>query len=366
MQGKVDKGQEELGQSYQKSLAAKLQEYQQKSSENGLQAAQEAMTSDYGPLSTMGKADYERLQKAMMPRTVGSELVEYDPNSRQVNSLYNAGPQYGDVQQVTTDKEGRPIKGQIDEKSGLVKYASAQGSGIQINTRDSADVAFDKALGSKQVGIISDSYEKTLAAGKSLDSLDAAGKMIEAGIKTGAASEIQMGVAKWADALGMQPPDPEVGMTEAYRSNMAKETLNLIKGMTPVSNTDLAFTEKASGGDTGTTEEGLLRIINLARVTAANVALEHQRIMGTTKDDAGNIPSRLRIFDVPVPELEAPEGEQAALEAGAPYYFDKKAGKYRITKPQKPKTAEERLLQAKPSRIDPDGMPVYKLEDLLK
>lgn len=369
MEKGYQKGTADLEKKYQESLAAKLAEYQQKASVNGLQAAQEAMTSEYEPLKAMGKADYERLQKAMAPQKLGTELIEYDPNSKQVNSLYNAGPKYSDVQNVATDKEGRPIQGQIDEKSGLVRAVPGQSAGIQINTRDTADIAFDKALGEKQIGIISDSYEKTLAAGKSIENLDAAGKMIEAGIKTGATSDIEMGVAKWAQAIGMQPPDPEVGMTEAYKANMARETMNLIKNLgvgAAISNADLVFTEKASGSDTGITEEGLLGIINLARVGAANVALEHQRIMGTTKDESGNIPSRLRIFDVPVPQLEAPEGEQAALESGAPYYFDKKAGKYRITKPTKKPTAEEKLLQVKPSRIDPDGMPVYKLEDLLK
>lgn len=373
MQGKVDQGQQELQQNYQNSLAKAMQEYQAKAQTDPLAAAQGAATSEYDPIRQIAKADYERLQKAMAPRTVGGELVQMDPNTKQVTSLYNTNSQWTPIEEVTTDKEGRPLKGQIDKKSGLVRIAPGQGSGIQINTRDSADVAFDKALGAKQVGIISDSYEKALAAGKSIENLDAAGKMIESGIKTGAASDIQMGFARWAETLGIQPPDPEVGMTEAYKANMARETMNLIKNLgsgSAISNADLTFAEKASGGDTGITEEGLLGIINLARVGAANVALEHQRIMGTTKDETGNIPPRLRIFDVPVPQLEAPEGEQAALEAGAPYYFDPKVGKYRIAKPKTVKQDSVEGIQGiqgvKPIGTNAEGKPQYRLDDLIK
>lgn len=373
MEKDYTKGTQELQGKYQESLSKALQEYQAKAQQDPMAAAQGAMTSEYEPLKQVAKADYERLQKAMTPKVVGGELVSLDPNG-QAKSLYNTNPQYSDIQQVMTDKEGRPVMGQIDKRTNQVKVPGGQGSGIQINTRDTADVAFNKALGDRQVKIISDSYDKTLAAGKTIENLDAASKFLDSGVKTGATSDIEMGLARWGEALGLTPPDPEVGITEGYKANMAKETVNFLKNLgtgAAISNADLTFSEKAMGNDAGLTEEGLRFIVDLGRAGAANVALEHQRIMGTTKGDDGTIPSKLRIFDVPFEAPEAPVGEKAAKEVGSSLYIDEKTGKYRVVRPEIKKQNTEQLKidhyqGVKPVGTNANGLPQYRYEDLAK
>lgn len=362
----AETGSADLQAAYQKALGEQLAAYREKTAADPM-AAQEFMTSEYDPVKQIATKDYERLQKAMAPRVVNDKVVSVQPG-KDTQVLYDGAPKFQD-EVLFTREDGTPVRGQRDTDTGRGYAYGGQGKGIEINTQETAANAFNKKLAGERATIITESYKGAKEAVKVLEAIDAAGQDLEAGVKSGATANIGLQLSKWGQALGLSKVDPEIANTEAYRANMARETMALVKNLgsgTAISNADREFAEKASGGEITLDNATMVRLANIARAASANVLLEHRRIIDASKNSSGALPEDIAVFDIPW-QLDAPEEDM-----GTGIYKDKKTGKYHASAPKKVDAAIEAGLKAqdpyqgaKPIGTNSRGMPQYNLDDLV-
>ena len=207
----------------------------------------------------------------------------------------------GPVQTVARNPDGTPIQAQVTEGTGENKYTPSGGVRVNIDTAQKAGDKFGTELAGKRAEILSKSYDNAMAAKKALAAMDEAKRDLGNGIKSGITSHIDLALAKTAQALGMKA-DPTVVNTESFRSNMARETLNLVKNLgagTGISNADRDFAEKAAGGDIMMDNQSMLRLANIAAAASGNVLAEHQRLVESNADATGALPQDLATFHVP-------------------------------------------------------------------
>lgn len=278
-------------------------------------------------LAQMGKSDQELTQKDLL------SLSGYDPKSRIAAALrrdpsllapetkehvvgnqlvagipggeYNVGfdgrERFGDVGPVARGPNGAPILGQRNNATGEVKFAPGGGTTVNVSTEKKASDAFGVGLAEARVKNLQASYENAQMAVKTLDSVREASKMLDAGIKSGASANVALGIAKWAQALGMDA-DPAVANTETFRASMAQQTLATVKALgagTGISNADREFAEKAAGGSITLDDHTMQRLIDITKLAAANTLVGHKQLMDKNSRGSGAIPEDLRTLEVP-------------------------------------------------------------------
>jgi hypothetical protein len=216
---------------------------------------------------------------------------------------------FSDVGVIGQGADGAPIFGQRNQSTGAAKFAP-QGTSVSVNTGDTGNIAFNKELGKETVSVLKESRDKAKEAAKTIDSLEAAQQDLAQGIKSGAGANIALGLAKWGQALGMDV-SPELVNTEAFKANMARSTMALVKNLgagTAISNTDLIFAKEAAGQDITLDNRSLYRIMNIAKAAAANVLLEHNKLLNKASSQSGADAERLQLLGVPF-NIQAP-GEE--------------------------------------------------------
>lgn len=269
-------------------------------------AVVEAMTSRIPELQAVGKTELAGLLRKpgadyKEHLTQDGTLVRTTADGKVVNMGNFAKPQ---------DKYSAPytIKG-ADGKDLLVrrnetngKVESIGGGGTTVNVGDKVDTEFGKAVSKKRAEQLEKSYESATAASKGLEAISNAADDLDAGIKSGAPAKITLAIAKWGKALGLSD-DPAIINTEAYRANMARETFQLIKNLgsgTAISNTDLVFADKASGGEITLDDASMARLLDIAQAASANVMLENQRLVSTAAKATPEYAGDLEGFRVPI------------------------------------------------------------------
>lgn len=154
----------------------------------------------------------------------------------------------------------------------------------EVNMGDKVGVELGKKLSAKNADMLEKSFEKAQMARNGIQSLDAAAADMDAGIKSGSAAEISLGLAKLAKTFGIDA-DPSIANTEAFRSNMARETFQLIKNLgtgNAISNADLVFAEKAAAGKITLDDGTMRRMIAVAKAGAAQALWDHEKLYGRT------------------------------------------------------------------------------------
>jgi hypothetical protein len=112
---------------------------------------------------------------------------------------------------------------------------------------------------------------------------------------TGAPADINLSIAKWANAAGL-PLDPKVVPTEAFKSYIQSVVAALrpqVEGTGTQSNVELGFLQKAAGADAKLEKGTIQDILNSVEKLNTLAAIEHQKKLLTfTGDD----PNRQRAF----------------------------------------------------------------------
>lgn len=294
-------------------------------------AAIEAITSGIAPLQQLGQSDLSTLGKGALTPKDYLGLSGYDPRSRLAAAMSgnmgvlkpelkthvvgdrifeglpgegytptaDARPSYGPVGTIGTGEGGEPIYGQQEKTTGKAAFAP-KGVKVSVDTGTKAGDKFATELAGKRAEILTKSYDTAMSAQKALDAMGSAEQDMAAGMKSGLTAEIGLGIAKFAKAFGIDA-DPTIANTEAFRSNMARETLNLVKGLgagTGISNADREFAEKASGGSILLDDKAMVRLINVAKAAAGNVLFAHNDLINSNMDASGALPGDLETFRI--------------------------------------------------------------------
>lgn len=368
MQGKVEEGQASLKNDYQKALAEQLTAYKTAAAENP-EAARDYMTSEFDPVKQMATADYERLQKAMAPKVINDKLVSWMPQENKANVLYDGAGKYSPVQTVATTPDGRELLGQIEEGSNQVRVLPGQGKGIEINTGDTADSGLAKAIGPQIMKRLDKSYESANQKRDSVRSLDSATEDLTAGINSGIAAEVTQGLNKVYSLFTGKEVDPAVVNTEAFQNNMKRQVAAVAKSLGPApTDADREFLKQMSGADVTLEPEAILRLLKLAKADAYNSMMDHQGLVDKARNSFQTSPAlqeNLNFYSMDLPEVgNTPESGDV--------YYDEKLKRYRVSPTQPKRTAPQadgvtdQYQGVKPVGTNAQGMPQYRLEDLMK
>lgn len=295
-------------------------------------AATEALTSGVAPLQQLGQMDLQQIGKSVLTPKDLLGLTGFDPKSRLlaamggglgvlaperrehvVNGQIVVGTpdsgyapmadvrdRFGDVGDINKGDDGRPIYGQKNISTGEAKFAP-KGVQVNVDTVQKAGDKFATELAGERAKLLAKSYDNATGASKAIDAIENAENDVSAGIKSGASGQIALGVAKFAKSLGLDA-DPQIANTEAFRANIARETLNLVKGLgagTGISNADREFAEKSSGGSILLDDQAIVRLMNIAKAAAGNVMLSHGRLLRAQEGATGTLPQDLQTFHVP-------------------------------------------------------------------
>lgn len=344
-------------------------------------AAVGALTSGIAPLQQLGQADLSQIGKsALTPKDLLS-LSGFDPKSRLLAALGSGLPalqperkehvvngqivvgtpdsgyapvtdardKFGEVGIIGKGDDGKPIYGQLNSDTGEAKFAP-KGVQVNVDTVQKAGDKFATELAGKRADLLAKSYDNATAASKAIDAIEQAEGDVAAGIKSGASGQVALGVAKFAKSLGLDA-DPQIANTEAFRANMARETLNLVKGLgagTGISNADREFAEKASGGSILLDDQAIVRLMNIAKAAAGNVQLAHMRLLSAQQGATGTLPQDLETFRVPF-----------TMKGNDQLIFDKSSKKFIVKPPTKPDQA--RIIPApQPGKTAPGTISVQE------
>lgn len=241
----------------------------------------------------------ERVVQNEKPIVVNGQLVKA-PGSDAPSVVGDYRDKYGKLVPVGTDPEtGKPIQAQVQVGTGENKYPP---KGVNVKTEvQLGENAFAKAFGSVRAKAIEESHTKAQSASQALAALDAAQEDFDAGVKSGLTAPVGLALAKFGKSLGLEG-DASIANTESYRANMARETLNLIKGLgsgTAISNSDREFAENASGGKITLDDQTMVRLMNVAKAAAANVVQGHNEVINKNKAASPELAEGLDTMVIP-------------------------------------------------------------------
>lgn len=342
-------------------------------------AAIEALTSGVAPLQQLGQMDLQQIgRSALTPKDLLG-LSGFDPKSRLLAAMggglgvlapekkehvvngqivvgtpdsgyspvVDVRDKFGDVGVIGQGDDGKPIYGQKNTSTGEAKFAP-KGVQVNVDTVQKAGDKFATELAGKRADLLAKSYDNATAASKAIDAIENAENDVSAGIKSGATGQVALGIAKFAKSLGLDA-DPQIANTEAFRANMARETLNLVKGLgagTGISNADREFAEKASGGSILLDDQAIVRLMNIAKAAAGNVMLSHNRLLSAQQGATGTLPQDLETFRVPF-----------TMKGNDQLIFDEGSKKFVVKPPAQPPKS---VAPAAPGKTAPGTMSVQE------
>lgn len=251
-------------------------------------------------LANNGEGDTSLLTPDQREHVVNGQVVTSTPG-QPTQAVGDFRDRFGNLQTVGKNPDGTPIQAQINPATNENKYSPSGGVKVNIDTTQKAGDKFATELAGKRADVLAKSYDNAVAAGKAYDAVTEAKKDLDAGMMSGSTANFALGVTKFAKALGL-PADPAIVNTEAFRSNMARETLNLVKNLgagTGISNADRDFAEKAAGGDITLDNGSIYRLMSIAAAASGNVLVQHDRLLQSNQGATGSIPADLETFKVP-------------------------------------------------------------------
>lgn len=261
----------------------------------------QAMTSRFPELQGIGKAEFGLLgkQSGYKEHVIDGRLVRSPEDGGKPSVVGDFADQYSEPYSIPSSNGNILVR-----KNLRTQKVEPIDSGTKVTTNVDArpGAKFGEKLGEEKAKLIAKSREDAVAAAKAIEALENADIDVQNGIKTGAAANVQLGIAKWAKALGLGEADPQIANTEAFRANMARETLNLVKGLgagTAISNADREFAEKASGGSITLDDAAMIRLMDIARAAAANVQMKHKDLLSSAARSSGGDAEDLAVFEVP-------------------------------------------------------------------
>lgn len=264
-----------------------------------------AMTSKFPELQNLGKAEFAQLGKQENDYkehvTQDGTIVRTYANGRTQNMGNFAKPKDKFTDPYSIQGPSGPILVKRNLATNEVEPVD-KGVKVTTNVDTKGKGEFAKKMGEIQAKTIDDSYQKAKSASAAIDAIGNAEQDVQSGIKSGITANVNLGLAKLGKAFGLGD-DPAIAGTESFRANMARETLNLVKGLgagTSISNADRDFAEKASGGSITLDDQAIVRLMKIAKTAAANVLLSHNRLLGKAKTANPDMADELDVMDVPL------------------------------------------------------------------
>lgn len=170
---------------------------------------------------------------------------------------------------------------------------------VSIDMGGKAADKFATKLSEARAETLTKSYEATKGLPQTLATLDEASASLRDGIKSGIAGEVGLTLAKLGKALGFGDVSPEIANTEAFRSQMAQSTLEVLKTLRPASDADVKYAEKAAGGSITLDDKTMMRLIDSSRAATASKLYNHNQLLESNKKASGAIPEDLDTFNIP-------------------------------------------------------------------
>jgi hypothetical protein len=358
LQKDVDTQSTDLGQRYNQAMASSLETYLKERQANPEEAARRAMTSEFAPLQKIAAEDMDRLVKGMVTskdilgagdfsqdsrleaiRSGGNlQLLKPKDDTRVINGqLYRRGPdgqysvlvdardRYGDVGQLSTGPDGRPVMGQVNLATNKASFTPG---GINIDTTTKAGTALTTALAGETAKILTDARDKTSSAIKSYSGIEEAERALDAGIKTGSLADVSLQLNKVAKAFGVPEAKPEIANTELYKTSLMKQVASIIKDFNTgqVSDADREFAIQMSGADITYDPETLQRLLQIAKAAQLNSMLDYKTLLSNVGQTPNVVPEQLKAFSLPVGALD----RVSTKPTPGKVYFDRATGRFTV------------------------------------
>lgn len=327
--GEVTAGQQALNSQYSSAVGDALKSYHEKSQQDPLAAAQEAMTSQLAPIKELGISDYKQLAEAMKPIVADKNIYQKDIKTGNFTQLTDNSEHFGDLENVKNAAGDlqfdpvthQPVMAQRDLQTNKNTYLPQHTPAAIINTGD------NKELGGVISKRLDDSFSTAQSKQSAVKNLDAAGDILHEGIYSGSAAHVALGMAKVGKALGIADSTPEMVNTEAFQNAMKRQVIALAKPLgagTGFSDTDRKFLESMTGSEPTLEPQSILRLINLAKADAHNTVQEHNRLVGKAYKAFPDSSDKVSFYELPQTAGVSEDPASGGV------YLDKKSGVYRV------------------------------------
>ena len=212
--------------------------------------------------------------------------------------------------------------------TGLRKLDNA--TKITNNVSMGAGNKFAEKISEQRANILGKSYEETRGLPQTLTVLDEASTALAGGIKSGQLGDVALTIAKVGKSLGLEDATPEIANTEVYRSSLANSVLDILKTLRPASDKDVEYAQKAAGGSITLDDATMLRLIDSAKVAAANKLFSHNQLLEKNRKASGAIDEDLDTFNIPFSVsgdgMEFKNGRFVSTLAGKPVQAKQQSG----------------------------------------
>lgn len=253
------------------------------------------------------------LQKAQI------EKLKADPTGR--------GDYFVPVETASGVKAFDTRRGQFTEPTTGRKISGAPVVGTKSDPQIQGDIAFAKESGQEGSKNLFAQRQLATDAVVSLQGIDEARKLLDAGMATGKFANFEVGLGATLNELGISYKQDAVENAQAFTAAQSKQVASIIKAFgagTGLSDADREFAVKAAGGDITFNEKSIRRVLDINERASRNVLKRY-------KDLQGRIKGKYVPFDVsvdePVAEKSAVDERNAKLEALLKKYGKTKNGK---------------------------------------
>jgi hypothetical protein len=157
---------------------------------------------------------------------------------------------------------------------------------------DVSGKAFDESLGQNLGAAVAERRSAASDAQLSLESSEAALKLLDEGVISGFGADFRLGMGKALQQVGVRLADDEIANTEAFIATRAQEVGRIIKlfgAGTGLSDADREYATKAAAGTVAMNEESIRRIIDINNRAARNV-IDSYNALAAPLAGRGSIP----------------------------------------------------------------------------
>jgi hypothetical protein len=158
---------------------------------------------------------------------------------------------------------------------------------------------FAKTLGKEQAKSFTDRQQGAVDAGRALQGVNNAKRLLDEGVVTGAGAEFLVSFGKGLERLGFNLGD-ELDNSQAFLAAQASQVANIIKQFgagTGLSDADREFATKAAAGDIAMSEDAIREIIRINESAYRNVVKDFNKSVDEIEQSQGStgVPFELRV-----------------------------------------------------------------------
>jgi len=342
-QNKIAEDRQKLGERYKTDLVSGMQQFEKTASPREMPAQEEAtmggevattpgytapgdrkkavydaLASNHPVLRDFGMTEFKAMNAAKsgltakdllphaapssIPGMISGDTTKFVPKSDlgEVNGIvYDKGTMK--IQQLKGDAPGQvTIGGDLYEVNPSTMQLKKLDTAPKINIDNGGGNAFGKAVASTRADVLKDSFKNAQTLPQTLASIDTASAALQAGVKSGAAGEIALAMAKVGKSLGLGDVDPAIANTEQYRSSVAQSVLKVLEKLKPASDTDVQFAKEVAGGQITLDDQTMMRLLDTAKAATWNSYLQHDDLIKRNMAAPGGADAGLDVFKVPM------------------------------------------------------------------